>query len=216
MKPRISRSSKVVGIPGQPRHLVACDGCGFEIAVVAGATADGQANRKLVAAGWRIGRKRHCPDCIAAERRVTNETRPPQEPKPMTQAAVTPIAPAAPRAPSLTDRRRIMEALEGCYDRNAGRYVGSATDATIAKGLGDIPTAWVSDLREMLFGPHGDNDDMENLVHDLGELHARLTKNEAEMLALAERSERDRAEIPKMHARLEAIRRAVGPQGDRL
>lgn len=64
----------------------------------------------------------------------------------------TPAVAEPPRVSSVAERRRIMDALEEHYDQDAQRYRAAFTDAAVAEKV-KLPRAWVSDLRELMFGP---------------------------------------------------------------
>lgn len=76
--------------------------------------------------------------------------------KPVTQVPaltlVTAANTAAPREPSRDENRKIMDALDLHYETDAERYEGNYSDELLAKEL-NYPRAWVSKLRESLYGP---------------------------------------------------------------
>jgi hypothetical protein len=62
-----------------------------------------------------------------------------------------------PKAPTINDRRRIMDALEAHYDTDAGRYSKAFTDDALAATL-DVPRAWVAEIRLAFFGEGAGNE----------------------------------------------------------
>lgn len=57
-----------------------------------------------------------------------------------------------PRAATPKDRRRIQDALDAVYDIELGGFKAGASDEAVAQRL-DVPRAWVTEVREMLYGP---------------------------------------------------------------
>lgn len=56
------------------------------------------------------------------------------------------------RTPTREQRRRVMEALDDVYPHAEKGYAGNMTDELLARRL-DVPRAWVSEVREQLYGP---------------------------------------------------------------
>lgn len=115
------------------------------------------------AEGWRVGaaaRKDACPACCRPDPAVraplppvsTGETAMP-DPHVKTIDLV-PAKADAPREPRLEDRRIINLKLSECY--GDGGYATPWTDQRVADDLG-VPRAWVSEIRETMYGPEGSN-----------------------------------------------------------
>ncbi len=103
------------------------------------------------------------------------------------------------REPTTKQERLIIMALEDAYDDQAHRYKGQNTDKTIADELGDgIMFGWVARVREKLFGPSGEN---EEIAAIRGEINALRSECAGKIDALAKR--------------LDAICAAVGPKAPR-
>lgn len=62
----------------------------------------------------------------------------------------------APRQMSREDRRIVFEKLNEVYVSEQVGYQSGWTDRRVAEDLG-VPRAWVGDVREQMFGPHGFN-----------------------------------------------------------
>jgi len=78
---------------------------------------------------------------------------PPPSPEPVIVTPEEPMTSAAPPArPTRADIRAIQDALDLAYNVEAQRYVGEATDASVAEGL-NLPRAWVTEERERAYGP---------------------------------------------------------------
>ena len=104
-----------------------------------------QAHAKLQGQGWSFVKgKLRCPSC-EAKRKVV----------PMKAAE-------APREPTRSQKREIMDMLETAYDTDNERYTGGDTDDTVADVLKVMP-GWVAQIREEFFGPAGGNEDMSAL-----------------------------------------------------
>lgn len=109
--------------------------------------------KKLEQDGWKVGeriRDDRCPACVRLdenERKAKLKVVPKE--KPMTNAIAE-----APRAASREEKRIILAKLDDVYDTNRQRYSQSWTDHKVATDLG-VPRAWVSDLRDQLYGPEG-------------------------------------------------------------
>lgn len=87
--------------------------------------------------GWHINLKKRQAVCPKHGR------------EPVKSASLTP-----PRTPTPADRRRIFKAIEDAYDTAHSCYCDPITDQSIADEL-KVPWAWVSEQREMNFGPAG-------------------------------------------------------------
>lgn len=116
---------------------------------------------------------------------VVNMQEPPTETK----------EPPTAKVATLRDRQRIAAALDDRYDTTAGRYKGNSTDVAIGEEL-SVPRAWVTSVREMLYGPSGANEAQASAAPALAALRQRLTALEEKTMAdlIAIREELDRVE----------------------
>lgn len=108
--------------------------------------------------GWNVGngpRRDMCPACVAKKKvKVTGKV------IPMKQAAS--VSTTTPRTMSRDDRRLIYAEIEGCYDKEAKRYMDGWHDERVAQSLGaHVPVAWVREIREDFFGDSGSNDQFD-------------------------------------------------------
>lgn len=172
---------------GVNRADAVCDECGRVETVTcdyarerggAWAPNEGQIIKKVSGHGWALVKARlHCPAC-EAKRKAAAAARPEID----MQVKVE-TKPAAPREPSGPQKRLIILALEDAYDDAAKRYKGAATDASVAKSLGDcIMPGWVSAIREEMFGPAGNEEieairrEIDDLVHSTAARASELQK----------------------------------------
>ncbi|WP_147405737.1 hypothetical protein [Cereibacter sphaeroides] len=103
------------------------------------------------------------------------------------------------RQPTREQKREIVAMLDMAYDTAAGRYRGADTDKTIAETIGpNIMPGWVAEIREDLYGPAGENDEMQAIREELGKLQ-RDTE----------------AAVAGLVKRLDAICASVGPRAGR-
>jgi len=108
--------------------------------------------------------------------------------------------------------RRIFKAIEENYDEANERYIGTATDDTIAKDL-RVPRAWVEQVREAHFGAAGSNE-------EIGALTAAVTAKIAEVekvidmaLTAAGDAEKVKTDLIEMRKRLGRIEATLGSRG---
>lgn len=200
-----------------------CDCCGREEVVVcdyrrqsggAWLPDEGQAKRKLCAHGWaEVKGKLHCPKCEAARRAASAQEKP-------KEADVQKNNVAALRAPTREQKRQIIDLLGACYDTGRSCYKGCETDKTVAETLGGgVMPGWVADLREELYGPAGENEEMAALATEVNDW---LTKGAEALRAYRAAMEaadgRAKAliacteQVSNLSRRLEKIRVAVGPK----
>lgn len=181
---------------------------------------EGQAIRKLTGMGWEVVKgKMLCPTCTARRKAEAAAKRAEREKAP--KAAEPPAPGPDLRHPTREQKRQIIDLLEEVYDVEGGHYKGAETDASVAEALGDgVMPGWVAALREDLFGPDGGNVDMAALAAEIADWLASgdkymedLAKRQAKVTADWQRMQ---AEVRDMAARLERIRRAVGPKAVRL
>lgn len=148
--------------------------------------------------GWKVGngpRADFCPSC--------------QNKKP--ELKVVPMEPMKaeqPREMSRDDRRIIFQKIDEVYDD--GRYSAPWTDSAVARDLG-VPKAWVSIVRDEMFGPEGSNAEFDDFLARAEPLlkEGRDLLNGARSLSEAVRQFADRIE------ELEHIARKVEREIDR-
>lgn len=103
------------------------------------------------------------------------------------------------RQPTREQKREIIAMLDMAYDTASGRYRGAETDKTIAGAIGaGIMPGWVAEIREDLYGPAGENDEMQAVREALAKLKAETD-----------------ATIASLVKRLDAVCAAVGPRAGR-
>ncbi|WP_172332647.1 hypothetical protein [Mangrovicoccus sp. HB161399] len=180
---------------------------------------EGQANKRIAGQGWTVaGGKHQCPACRNKQKRSI---------KPKEQAvkkvekkdAVQEL-----RQPSMEQKRQIVDMLRDVYDLDRGRYVSGETDATVAEVLGGgVMPGWVSAIREEFFGADGGNDDMAETAAEiaakLGQIDATLAEAEAARKAVTDVKAAlsgQKADLQAMAAKIDAIRKAVGPRAARV
>ena len=133
-------------------------------------------SKKLTQKGWLITKKAAiCAACQSSLKLKETCKLPP-----------API-PSQPREPTALDRRRIIRAIEDNWSDTDARYIGSATDKTIAAEVpGDIPWAWVKNQREELFGAIGHNQDFERALAELKAITKDAQKLSDQSLVMAQ------------------------------
>lgn len=129
---------------------------------------EGQCVRKLTANGWSSIRGRlRCPVCTEKRRSSHPDETETAQVIHMTTKDSTVTAPL--RQPTREQRFMIIDLLKEVYDRDAGRYRKAETDQSVAETLGEgILWGWVSQIREDIFGPDG-NEEADMLLTDLAE-----------------------------------------------
>lgn len=161
--------------------------------------------KKFVQRGWRLtAHEATCPSCRRKAGAVIPPPAPPAvDPSPCGAAecvggcdGAPDLCPAAtlretlepamsadpPRESTPADRRRIREALDGCYDEDKGRYRQSFSDKVVAANL-KLPAAWVTALREAMgLGPDANE---ANAVRnaELRAVQDEMAKLQTELLA---------------------------------
>lgn len=170
---------------GVNRAKAVCDMCGRDEVVTCeyerqGRSAAwlpnmGQVVRKVTGHGWaEVKGKLHCPACEA--KRKAHQAQ--QKEAKMAVEMKSSTAPV--RRPDPKQKRLIILALEDAYDDQAGRYKGVNTDKTISEDLGGgIMPGWVSELREELFGPAG-NEEVDEIRSEI----ARLEKETGRLIEI--------------------------------
>lgn len=114
--------------------------------------------------GWFVGngpRADKCPDC--------------QKPKKPDLKVVKMEAAKAepPREMSREDRRIVFAKIDELYLEEKTGYQPPWTDAAVARDLG-VPRAWVSQVRDELFGPEGSNAEFDDFLKQAAPIIADL------------------------------------------
>lgn len=120
--------------------------------------------RKLTEAlsksGWTAKpglRRIECPDHQAKPEIISMQT--PIRPSIAAVNGAAVVTAPAPASATQADRRKISDELDAAYDATASRYRGTFSDEALARKLA-VPRAWVTEVREFLFGPErNENDD---------------------------------------------------------
>lgn len=115
------------------------------------------------------------------------------------------------REMSREDRRNVWRAIDENYDDVNQRYVGKATDASIALGL-SVPRAWVTTIREADFGPAGSNEEMADVAKSLSDLSKSLEETMELALNVAAKAETLTKNAASLRKRVEDIEKSVGPR----
>jgi hypothetical protein len=117
------------------------------------------ATRRFANMGWEVGltpARHRCPSCIEKRK---------QEVKPM--SVVTPIKPPEkaepPKPMGREDRRVIFEKLNDVYLDEKRGYSAPWTDKKVGEDLG-VPRAWVTQVREEMFGPEASNEEIQKTL----------------------------------------------------
>jgi uncharacterized Zn finger protein (UPF0148 family) len=188
------------GRGGQPRAMATCDDCGREEVFACEKGNKGHAVKRIQQMGWSIIAGKHrCQLCEAKRKVVT----------PMNKVPDADVD-AAPRAPTLQQKRQIMDLLKEVYDVEAGRYMAGETDSTVAAVVTGVMPGWVSEIREGFFGPDGGSEDMDNLRESIEALQERLSRHEeAARQALCD-LEKAEAELLTLKGEFGRLRSAVG------
>ena len=202
-------------IEGRPHRAMRlyCYRCGkpgtcVQNTVAYGAGAEGKEERmvarKFTTMGWEVdlGRGKHfCPECRtttpeAKKVKMVMKQEDKKEPDEMNK--VVPIA----REMGREDRRVIFEKLNEVYINEREGYAPPWTDERIAKDLG-TPRAWVSQVREEMFGPAQSNAEIDEAVKAAGALHGEMVKAREQFEKLTHTTE-------TMLKRLDQIIKAIG------
>lgn len=150
---------------GQPRARIFCDTCGRSEVVPTPKDALGRAKSKAQSMGWGVSGDRFCcPTCLA-KKKAAEAAR-----KAEKMAVKTTQAKSAVREPDKMQRRLIIQALEDAYDDQKQCYRSDSTDTSVAADLGSgILPGWVSQVRDELFGPAG-NEEIAAIRQELKKL----------------------------------------------
>lgn len=115
-----------------------------------------------------------------------------------------------PREMTPADRRQIFREIDGNYDEKNSRYIGKATDETIANAL-KVPRAWVVEVREDNFGPNGGNDEIEQIKSEIGQLRKEIEDKTSQALAAATAIEALTTKLSDMEKRVNEMDQRVKP-----
>lgn len=157
--------------------------------------------------GWQVGagpRADKCPKCIEAKHINRNKEPPVAETK-------EPNVAQMPRTMSREDRKLIFDEINGCYDKEAGRYMDGWHDEKVAKSLGaHVPRAWVSEIREDFFGPSGSNEDFDKFIERMKAINDDLIQLRSMVGQVDERFQRIDSSAADLRKLASDIRRASG------
>lgn len=102
----------------------------------------------------------------------------------------------APRAPTVADRRKIMDELELSYDIKACCYINGLSDERVSQTLG-LPRAWIGEVRSQFFGELNVNADelavrneLTAALAEFKQLKGRIGQLEGKIAELVARADR--------------------------
>lgn len=167
---------------GQTLHVPCAKGNHkVDVPIGGGLHPDGVA-KKMLGAGWIIGRRLTCPDC-RPKRDKKKET------KPMAQTAA--LKPATtelePSDAARQAKRFALLALDDHYDMSAKCYRRGHSDATIAKEAG-CSEAVVAKLRDDMYGPVGEPPELRALRDELAAMQEDAQRYLDKMIALQQQA----------------------------
>lgn len=141
--------------------------------------------------GWLVASKSkddRCPSHAVRRKEIapvvksTTPTPAPEPPK-----VEPPPKADMPKVMSREDKRLVFTSIAEVWDDNIG-YLDMATDASVAAGIG-VPVAWVTQVRDDMFGPIPEANPLNKLVEEgealLQEVKAKVTEARAILAALA-------------------------------
>lgn len=175
---------------------------------------EGQVIQKLTHNGWSyIKGSLLCPTCEQQRRDTINAN----------IKADTMTAIEEPKQPSREQKRQIVALLTEVYDTKTGCYTGGETDKTVADTIGGgVMLGWVSQIREDLFGPDG-NDELNDLKEEVAALTkatAEVAKKCSEEIQSALSSLREynglRQTLTDLEARVNKLKKAIGPRAEKV
>lgn len=182
--------------------------------------------KKLRQRGWVFrSKKATCPDCITPAQRVRLKPEPghptfvaraidiPPGPSTYTEEITVPDIATLPepRQPSREQKRRIHDEIQGNWDERACRYLGSASDQSIADTL-HVTRAWVVEIRSDFFGDSGENADIAAFKTELTARIEEVGKLVENAMTSAARYDDLLKELKGMRSRLERIEKSVLPK----
>jgi ribosome-binding protein aMBF1 (putative translation factor) len=174
-----------------PQVTVECAGCGA-VEATGTVTMGGHkvqaihAEQHFRAKGWNIGatpKKTLCPTCARPEKPPLAPL-PPQPERPLEPLPeLPPLPPKAepPREPTVAERRRIVDALDEHYNIDNALYRQSWSDTALAAKL-NLPRAWVTDIRTLLFGKADANENSALKLAAVERLEVRLREVTEEVM----------------------------------
>lgn len=175
---------------------------------------EGQVIQKLTHNGWSyIKGSLLCPTCEEQRRATTNAN---------TKVDIMTTT-EEPKQPSREQKRQIVALLTEVYDTKTGCYTGGETDKTVAETIGNgVMLGWVSQIREDLFGPDGNDE-----LNDLKEEVAALTKATSDVAkkcsediqsALSALREYNglRQTLADLETRVNKLKKAIGPRAEKV
>jgi ribosome-binding protein aMBF1 (putative translation factor) len=155
------------------------------------------AEQAFRARGWSIGptpKKTLCPVCkklpAHADLAVINPPSPPLAPLPpqperplgpLPELPELPPKAEPPREPTVAERRRIVDALDEHYNIDNALYRQSWSDTALAAKL-NLPRAWVTDIRTLLFGKADANENSALKLAAVERLEVRLREVTEEVM----------------------------------
>ena len=201
----------IKGLRGEDQAFCTCDACGAELTIkarhgdrlgywpgksrhgipVMSLRSEPEVIRDLEKIGWSSVKGRlRCPACEAKRIEKTRA----EAGKVIEMATKVEMKPAqeatAPRAMDADSEVAITMALVEAYDKTAKRYRGAATDATVAADIGGgVMPGWVTQVRERLFGPAG-NEEIEAIKREIAAMVESTNATAAAMLKRIEAVER--------------------------
>jgi len=152
------------------------------------------ATRRFEKAGWLVGTtasKHRCPVCKPKkeEEVVRNMKSIKDELNGGTSAIAIDAVVPPPKTMSFEDRRIIFEKLNEVYIDEVEGYSEDWTDKKVADHLG-VPLAWVAQIREQNFGPHGSNKKIDNTIADAAALVKEMRDTGTRLMNKADDLER--------------------------
>lgn len=213
-------------------HRIACSECPTNHEISAntycGSLATEDLLRRWARAGWVVGAKPNadlCPSCAAAKRkarRIKAGAHVPPEPAPV---AILDLSEPAPMSPTNVhhlpviveppvemgrdDRRIIFAKLDEVYLSADKGYSAGWTDHRIATDLG-VPRAWVERVREEMFGPARDNEDIRELREHFAALRGDMNICASRIEALLNEAKVAKEEFVALRQRADRFEKRIG------
>lgn len=205
-------------------QMIKCCQCGYD-----GKLVDSSNDRlppemvaqKFRQRGWKVGSNASgdvCPKCAGAKKKPLTPAQkraafckiagvPRAQPDPQvrviepTKEETVMTAAAQPQQPTPADRRRVSDALEEHYLTEKGCYRDSFSDEALAAKL-DVPRAWVTELRELLFGPGAGNEAREKQQEEFKALRAEFEDASGKIMTMLDGIEKrlKKLEIDRSYA----------------
>lgn len=99
------------------------------------------------------------------------------------------------------DRRRINDCIGDLYNVLTERWVSDWSDRKMAESM-DVPRAWVTEVREQLYGPHDRNEAAEKHASQLDDAIAAAEAAATRLMAMAGEAEDMMLDLKKARAKL--------------